>query len=242
LDRAVAYTRVSTEEQADGLSLGVQRERIEAWCRAAGVDLVEVIEDRGISGGRRLSERPGGARIAGLLAQRNPEAEAVVIVRLDRLGRDAAETLQLLKRFTDGKVGLVSITERLDLTTPQGRAMAGVAAVFAELERALIGQRTAEALDQLRNEGRRYGPVPFGFKVEARHLVPDTEEQAVLRSIRRMRGRGLSYAAIAERLNSKGVPSKRGGRWFSMSVRSVLATSVRLQGKPARAKPALQPS
>ena len=152
----------------------------------------------------------------------------MIIVRLDRLGRDAAETLELLKRFSKGPIGVVSITERLDLTTPQGRAMAGVAAVFAELERSLIGERTSEALRALRDRRQVYGPTPYGYARRGALLASDEKEQKTLAFIRDRRMCTYSYASIAAQLNEKGIPSKRGGKWHAMSVRSVLMTSERL--------------
>ena len=81
------------------MSLEAQRGRIWTWCEAADANLLTVVEDLGISGSRRLADRPGGSEIAALLNQREPRVDAVAVVRLDRLGRDAAETLELLKRF-----------------------------------------------------------------------------------------------------------------------------------------------
>jgi site-specific DNA recombinase len=247
ISRVIGYIRCSTQEQGEsGLSLDAQRSRIRAWCAATGADLVEVLEDRGVSGTRRLVDRSGGARLADLLDQRRSAVDAVVVVRLDRLGRDAAETLQLLKRFASGPVGLVSITERLDLTTPQGRAMAGVAAVFAELERSLIGERTSEALRALKGQGRVYGPIPFGFDRRGAQLVPNGQEQKALAYIRDRRDCLFSFASIASMLNDRGIKSKRGGQWHAMSVRSVLLTSAKLpsghQPVPSFSAQVLQPS
>ncbi len=223
--RVIGYVRCSTLEQAaDGLSIEAQRAKISAWCEVAGAELVEVIEDAGVSGGRALVDRPGGSRVADLLVARNGGVDAVVIVRLDRLGRNAAETLAYLRRFATGSVGLVSIVDRVDLSTPQGRAMAQLGAVFAELEKALIGQRTSEAIGLLRSEGRVYGPTPFGLEAVDGRLVPHPAEQRVLVKIRRRRKAGASYARVAEELNAKGVPAARGGPWHAMSVRSVLRT------------------
>ena len=212
------------------MSLDAQRGRIEAWCRAADATLLDVVVDAGVSGSRRLEDRPGGIQVAELFRQRQPQADAVAVVRLDRLGRDAAETLELLKRFTNGPVGLVSIIDRLDLTSPQGRAMAGVSAVFAQLERELIAQRTAEALAELRNQGRVYGPIPFGYDGVDGQLVESPGEQVVLDFMQAMRRGKMSYARIANWLNGERIPSKQGGRWHAMSVRSVLLTQERLQG------------
>jgi site-specific DNA recombinase len=225
--RVLGYVRCSSIEQAtEGLSLEAQRSKIASWCDVAGATLAEVVEDAGVSGGRRLADRLGGAQIAALLDSRRPSVDAVVVVRLDRLGRDAAETLAYLRRFAAGPVGLVSITDRVDLSTPQGRAMAQLGAVFAELERALIGQRTSEALQLLKSELRPYGPTPFGFAVSDGALRPHASEQQVLRRIARQRSAGGSYQGIAAELNASGVPAKRGGPWHAMSVRSVIRTSA----------------
>ena len=99
---------------------------------------MDEIVDAAVSGTKPLAQRPGGARVAELLNAKSPAADAVVVVRLDRLGRDAAESLALFKRFRTGRVGLVSIAEQVDLATPHGRAMASVQMVFAELEQSLL--------------------------------------------------------------------------------------------------------
>ena len=213
------------------MSLDAQRGRVEAWCRAADATLLDVVVDAGVSGSRRLEDRPGGIQVAQLFGQRQPQADAVAVVRLDRLGRDAAETLtKLLKRFATGRVGLISIIDRLDLTSPQGRAMAGVSAVFAQLKHAeLIAQRTAEALAELRTQGRVYGPIPFGYDGVDGQLVESPGEQVVLDFMQAMRRGGMSYARIANWLNGEGHPSKQGRRWHAMSVRSVLQTNERFE-------------
>lgn len=215
------------------MSLDAQRSRISAWCEATGAELVEVIEDAGVSGGKALIERAGGKRIAKLLDARKPGVDAVVVLRLDRLGRDAAETLALLRRFRTGKVGLVSVSDRIDLGTPQGRAMAQMGAVFAELERALIGQRTSEAICELRKQGRAYGPTPYGWNAVDGLLEANADEQVVLRRIRLLREAKLGYAKIAGILNDDGVKPKRASAWSAMSVRSVLLTAERITSTAA---------
>lgn len=234
--KAIGYVRCSTTDQAvEGLSLEAQRSRIAAWCEATGSELVDVIEDAGVSGTRSLADRPGGSRIAYLAASRNPGVDTIVVARLDRLGRDAGETINYLKKFAKGSVGLVSVVDRLDLSTPQGKAMAGMSAVFAELERELIAERTADALEQLRASRKVYGPVPFGYRREADVLVEEPAEQKTIARMNRLRAKGKSYACVAETLNRSKVPAKRGGRWYAMSVRSVLLTAPKLCGESREA-------
>jgi site-specific DNA recombinase len=233
--KVVGYTRCSTEEQAlDGVGLAAQRGRIEAWCEATGAELATIIEDGGVSGTRPLAVRPGGAQIASLLAARNPEVDAVVIVRLDRLARNAADALHWLDKFATGSVGLVSIDDRLDLGTPQGRAMAGMGAIFSSLERQLIAQRTADALRELRSRGKAYGPTAFGWSRDGDNLILHASEQQVLARMRKLRARGKSYNAIAQSLNRAGTPAKNGGNWFASSVRSALLTAEKV-GRPLKA-------
>jgi site-specific DNA recombinase len=228
--KVIGYTRVSTTEQAtEGMSLEAQDNRIRAWADAMGHDVVDVVSEEGVSGTKLLADRPAGQRIAKLLDARNPGIDAVVVVRMDRLGRDAAEQIALLKRFRTGKVGLVAIAQQIDLATPHGRAMAQIGAVFNELERALIAERTTEALDELRRQGRVWNHPPFGWKVDDGVLVPDPREQETLSYILRLREAGTSYNKVAKRLTSEGYCSKRGGPWQAMSVRSVERNALRIQ-------------
>jgi DNA invertase Pin-like site-specific DNA recombinase len=224
----LGYARVSSKEQAtEGVSLSAQRAKIEAWCEATGAVLIDVVEDDPVSGARPLEQRRGGVRVARLLTDRKPEANALAVTRLDRLGRDAAETLTHLRQFAKGKVGLIGLRERLDLASPHGKAMAGVSAIFGQLERELVGQRTAEALARLQADGKVYGAVPFGFLRYEDDLLPHPGQQQVIAQIRAMRGSGESYRAVAAWLNDEGIPSARGGRWSAMAVRSVCLTAER---------------
>lgn len=224
----IGYVRVSSQEQVtEGVSLEAQKGKIMAWAEATDARLVEVIEDPAVSGSRPLAERPGGSRIAALLDQRDPSVGAVIITRLDRLGRSAAETLAHLHSFSTGKIGLVSITDRLDLTTPAGRAAASISAVFSQLEKELIGLRTSEALARLQMEGKAYGATPFGFRREGDLLVADEDQQRVIRQILDLRYARCSFREIAAWLNSEGVAAQRGGKWSPMSVRSICLTAAK---------------
>jgi DNA invertase Pin-like site-specific DNA recombinase len=159
--------------------------------------------------------------VAELLGARRPSADAVVVVRIDRLGRDAAEQLALLKRFRAGKVGLVAIAQQIDLATPHGRVMAQIGAVFAELERELIAERTAEALTELRRQGRAWNHAPFGW---------DAVDGLV--RMRELKTAGVSYHKVAAILDDQGWRTKRGGPWQGASVRSVLRTAALLRAEP----------
>jgi DNA invertase Pin-like site-specific DNA recombinase len=232
--RVVAYLRCSTSEQRDeGMSLEAQEGAIRAWALAHGAEVVDVVTDGAVSGTRALADREGGAKIMALLDARKPVADAVAVIRTDRLGRDAAERLALYKRFRTGRVGLVSIRERIDLATPHGRAMAAVSAVFSALERDLIAERTSDALTELRRQGRVWNHPPFGWAAQDGRLVSVPAEQDTLARIRELRDEGMSYARVAVTLTAEGRPTKRGGKWAAATVHSVL--NAQPDGVPAGA-------
>jgi site-specific DNA recombinase len=219
---AIGYVRVSSEEQAEsGLGLEAQRQRIVAFCEMKGLRLAEVYEDAGVSGGKPLSSRPAGARL--LNAARRGKV-VVIVAKLDRMFRSVADAAIVIADFDKKGIELVAIAEGFDMTNPYGRAMAQMASVFAELERAMIRERTRSAMDVKRWRGERIsGHAPFGwdFGPDDR-LVENAREQTVIARMRRFREEGLSYRGIATRLDDEGILPKRGRRWIHTTVKSIL--------------------
>ena len=132
-------------------------------------------------------------------AARRREIDVVLVWRLDRWGRSVADLVATLQELTELGVGFVSLTEALDLTTPAGRAMAGLLAVFAQFEREIMRERVRAGLAHARQQGKRLGRPPSVAHHEA--------------AVRKLFRRGISKSEIARRL--------RIGR---TSVRRFLAT------------------
>ena len=103
-----------------------------------------------------------------------------------------------------------------------GRFFLTIMAGVAEMERNLIGERTKIALQHKRRNGKVYGPEPFGYRREGEDLLPDPQELKALELMRRLRGEGWSYRAIAKELRRRRVPTKAGGRWEAMTVKKIL--------------------
>jgi putative DNA-invertase from lambdoid prophage Rac len=146
--RVGLYARTSTHDQQ---TLGLQLEAMTCYIRDRGWTLAKQVKD--VSSGVR--ERP--QREALLKAARRREIDAVVVWRLDRWGRSLADLVVTLQELSGLGVGFVSLTEALDLTTPSGRAMAGLLAVFAEFEREILRERVRAGIAQARKEGRSHG-------------------------------------------------------------------------------------
>ena len=146
--RVGLYARVSTHDQQ---TLGLQLRTMRSYVRDRGWALTQQVEDVG-SGAK---ERP--RREALLKAARRREIDVVMVWRLDRWGRSLADLVVTLQELSELGVGFVSLTEALDLTTPSGRAMAGLLAVFAQFEREILRERVRAGIAQAREEGKPHG-------------------------------------------------------------------------------------
>jgi DNA invertase Pin-like site-specific DNA recombinase len=171
--RLIAYVRVSTDDQAkDGHSLTQQPARLAAFCTLHEHQLVRVIADEGVSASIPLARRPGGAEL--IRALRAGEAEGVVVVRLDRLFRDATDGMIFFNRtFRRNAVNVCSISENIDTSTPAGKLALGLQLITAQYERDLAVQRATECNTALRGAGRVYGGVPYGCIERAGRLFRD---------------------------------------------------------------------
>jgi len=151
--RLAGYARVSTDEKQDP---GMQREAIERYAQAGGHELVEVYEDRGVSGAK--TSRPGLDRL--MDDARGRRFDAVVVWRFDRFARSTLHLLQALQLFRGLKIAFVSLSEGIDTTTPVGEMVFTFLAGIAQFERALIRQRVIAGQARARALGVRFGRRP----------------------------------------------------------------------------------
>src|SRR5688572_3643104 len=223
--QAVAYVRVSTEEQAtEGVSLDAQREAVGAYCRMRGLQLLDVVADAGVSAGKPLAKREGVLRVLDLV--RRGEVQAVVALKLDRLFRNCEDCLSVTSRWDRIGVSLHLVDlggQAIDTSSAVGRFFITVMAGAAELERNMIRERTTSALAHKASRGERVGKIPYGFTLspDGVHLQAVPEEQETLEMIRKLDGEGVSMRGIARRLNAASVPA-RGTKWFHTTVAHLL--------------------
>lgn len=195
----LAYVRVSTEEQADSrLGLDAQRSAVERACSDRGLASPVFHEDGGVSGGK--AERPELGRLLSSVRR----WDVVVVAKLDRLSRSVVDFGLLVERSRREGWSIVCLDPDLDLTTPNGELLAGLLVCVAQWERAIIRQRTREAM----RLNPRYRCIP----------------EDVADRIQAMRDEQMSYGAICRVLTEEGVPTPRGGlRWRPSSLQRLLA-------------------
>lgn len=220
--RAVAYVRVSTEQQVEsGLSLASQRERLQAWATMQGdVDLVDIIVDAGESA--RDLDRPGVARVLDMVD--SSDVDVVLVAKLDRLTRSTRDLDNLLDRMRKADVALVSLSENLDTASATGRMMVGLLALLAQWEREIIAERTRDALQVRRSRSERFTNVPpTGFRFVDGRMVADARETELMDALRAMPTNAMSLRAVARKLAEAGFLSRTGKQLTAAQVSRLLA-------------------
>lgn len=181
MTKAAIYIRVSTQEQVENYSIEVQKERLEAFCKAKNWDIYNIYIDGGYSGA--TIERPDLKRMLNDLCN----IDAVVVYKLDRLSRSQKDTLELIEDyFLKNNVDFVSVTETLDTSTPFGKAMIGILSVFAQLERETIAERMRmghikRAEEGLRGMGGDYDPAGYA-RVNGQLEIKEHEAKHIQRA------------------------------------------------------------
>ncbi|HZY91685.1 MAG TPA: recombinase family protein [Thermoplasmata archaeon] len=209
MTRVAVYARVSTKEQ----STEAQVVQLSAYCQARDWTEVVVFRDDGISGVR--DNRPELDRLR--LRMAAGEFNAVVVSKMDRLGRSLGMILRFWDEADAAGVRVIVIDQGIDTSTPAGRLQRNMLAALAEFERELILERTRAGIARARSLGKKFG-------------APRKIPESVAREVRVRRAQGESLRMISQRMNIK-----LGG------VRSVLRRdSKRPQAPPATgsAKPA----
>ena len=229
--QAAAYIRVSTDEQAtEGVSLDAQEATLRSYCAMRGLELAEVVVDAGVSAGKPLSTRDGGAHLLDLV--KRGKVQAVVTYKLDRLFRDASDCLQVTAAWDKAGVALHLVDlggQSVDTSSAMGRFFLTIMAGAAELERNVIRERTAAAMaykaTRLEYTG---GATPYGWTLDADgvHLVANEAEQAIIAAAKTLREQGLSLRKVGEELAAEGMLPRSGGEWHAKTVRDLLNAEV----------------
>ena len=137
-----------------------------------------------------------------------------------KCGPGLRRVLDLLYR---GKA-LVSLSEKLDTKSAVGEFLFTLMVSLAQMERKLIRERTAAALQSKKSRSEQVGKIPFGYElaVDGVHLEPEPNEQTVISLISRLKGKGLSCRRIAKDLNQRSYCTKKGGAWTHVQVSRLL--------------------
>lgn len=219
------YARVSTQEQVkEGHSIDEQIERMKKFCEAHGRTDIKIYVDAGFSGA--TLDRPDLQNVikdvqGGLL-------DKVLVYKLDRLSRSQKDTLELIEDvFQKNNAAFESMCEKFDTSTSFGKAMIGILAVFAQLEREQIKERMSMGREGRAKLGKWHGGgcPPVGYDYIDGELVINEYEAMQVKEAFSLYGQGYPFSQIDMIFSQKGYTHKYGD-WSSKRVREVIVNPV----------------
>ena len=230
-ERVALYLRVSSEEQRDRETIELQRDFLEQYCNLHELEVTDVYEDNGVSGTIPVYERPEGRRL--LEDAKGGGFGALLVYRLDRLGRSLLVIVDAHNRLEEAGVAMRSGTEPIDTSNPSGRFIFQMLASFADFERESIRERTQAGLHRALRNGKQLGMIPYGYDIspDGSFVIIEDEARIVAEIIANIAA-GATLYSEAERLNDEGVPSpgsknrgkprKYGSMWRASTVQGII--------------------
>ena len=223
LKKVAIYIRVSTEEQAkEGYSIAAQQEKLKTFCASRDWQIYDIYIDEGYSG--KNLNRPEFKRLLNHIQ----DFDLVLVYKLDRLSRSQKDVLHLIEDvFEPNHIGFVSTLENFDTTLSFGKAMLGIIAVFAQLERESITERACLGKREQARQGKwRGGPVPLGYDYINQQLITNEYEALIIRKIFQYYLDGMGMNAIANNLNQQGYSSKQNRPFTPSKIRTYLTNPL----------------
>lgn len=224
MKKVIGYVRVSSLMQnEDGKSIDMQIDYIKKYCKGNNYELVDIFEDRGISGMK--SNRDGLNNLISAIEKK--ECECVVVYSLSRLGRKLKNIVDWIDLLNKKDIEFISIKENFNVNEIYGKLMLNIMGSLNEFEVNIISERIKDVKRNLKSKNEVYcGDILYGMYRRGNKLIKNNNEIKVLRLIKKYRNEGISYFKISDKLNSNGIKSKNKGKWYGSSVRGVYLNGV----------------
>lgn len=210
-DVALLYARVSTQMQVnDGMSLDAQERDLKRAAEHAGFTEFELLREEGRSG-KSIKGRPVLSEALERLDR--GDAAAIFVTRIDRLARSTQDFLSIVDRAHNNGWRIVMLDLNLDTASYQGRFVVTIMSALAEMERAIIAERQKDVHKDRREKGLKWG-VDLGPK----RVISDELYQ----QMKDWKTAGMSYNAIARKLNADGVKTALDKKWYAGTIKYYL--------------------
>jgi site-specific DNA recombinase len=244
MERVAVYCRVSTEDQKERQSIETQIEYARMFCQKEGYLIFDFYCDDGVSGTVPFDQRDASRRL--LEDARERKFKAILVFKINRIGRDNLITLEAVFKLTKLGIDIRSMTKVSDRSNPQGRFIFNLYANLAEWEKEQIRERTIEGKYRKARSGKfQGGGIPYGYLVNKEKLLQINEipipgfnlsPSDVVRQMFNWIGEeGMSTIAVGQRLNALGIPSPKSngkekesvsGKWNCDRIRNIVINTV----------------
>ncbi len=204
--KVYTYTRVSTAMQIDGYSLDAQKTRMKAYADFNDFEIVGEYEDAGKSG-KSIEGRVQFNQMLEDIKSGKDGVSFVLVYKLSRFGRNAADVLSTLQEMQDYGVNLICVEDGIDSSKDAGKLMISVLSAVAEIERENIRVQTMEGRFQKAREGKWNGGfAPYGYQLDDGRLVINEEEAVAVRMIfEQYVGTDMGANGVAKYLDNHGI-------------------------------------
>ena len=208
-NKCYIYTRVSTSMQVDGYSLDAQKDKLKRYAEFQNMVIAGEYSDEGKSG-KNIDGRPQFQQMLKDIEAMKDKVEYVLVFKLSRFGRNAADVLNSLQCMQDFGVNLICVEDGIDSSKDSGKLMISVLSAVAEIERENILVQTMEGRRQKAREGRWNGGfAPYGYKLENGELkIADDEVEVIQIIYDKFVHTNMGATAIAAFLNDHGYKKK----------------------------------
>ena len=231
--RCYLYTRVSTQMQVDGYSLDAQQDRLKKEAAHRSMQVVATFSDEGRSGKNTTGRPQFQEMMRRIQADNADRVNYVLVFKLSRFGRNAADVLNNLQIMQDFGVNLICVEDGIDSASAAGKILFPVLAGVAELERENIQAQTMAGRWQKAREGKwNGGQAPYGYRIEDGMLIIEESEAALVRLIfEKYVQSNMGINGVAKWLNENGYSkqARQNGIYSRISttfVRGVLDNPV----------------
>ena len=203
--KCILYPRVSTEMQVEGYSLDGQKNSLKRFAEREEMQIVGIYEDAGKSG-KSIEGRPAFKRMLSDI-QEGLDVDYVLVYKLSRFGRNAADILNSLEFIQSYGVNLLCIEEGIDSSQTSGKLLISVLSAVAEIERENILEQTMNGRREKARQGKwNGGPAPYGYSLKDDTLVIEEDEAEIVRTIfDKFVHTNMGYTGIAKYLNLQGI-------------------------------------
>lgn len=213
--KCYTYIRVSTEMQVDGYSLEAQKDKLDKYAKFQNMDIVGEYCDAGKSG-KSITGRPEFTRMLDDIAEGKDSVDFVLVFKLSRFGRNAADVLNSLQHIQDFGVNLICVEDGIDSSKDSGKLTITVLSAVAEIERENILVQTMEGRKQKAREGKwNGGPAPFGYDLDVKNstLTINEEEAEIVKIVyNKFAYTSMGLDGIARYLNQRGYTKTKNRR------------------------------
>ena len=221
--KAAIYVRVSTIHQAEhGHGIKGQINTCSKLCKFKKMDIYKIYKDEAISGKTKQTDRDGFKEM--LEDAKNKKFDAVVVYRLDRIGRNIRGILKSIDKFEDMGLKIISCEENFDTSTDDGILMKNMYAVVSDNELRVIRRRLREGLEKKRHQdGCIGGNCVYGYRRIDKTFRINPETAPIVKYIFDLHDKGISGNKIAKILTEHNIKTSTGkDKWHRNSIYNIL--------------------